>query len=120
MKLLIVESPNKVSTLQHILGKGWMVAATVGHLTELANDGDGNLGFEISSTDVKCRYVPRGDRGAGVIKKLKDLIAQADQIYLATDPDREGEGIGWHVAQLIGKKKPYKRVTPIPRSRRRR
>ena len=111
MKLLIVESPNKVKTIKGFLGSDWDVDASVGHITELANDGEHNWGFDISEGSVETRFVARGERGAGVIKKLKAKAAKADAIYLATDPDREGEAIGYHLLEQIVGKKPYHRVT---------
>jgi DNA topoisomerase I len=109
--LLIVESPNKCATLKKILGAGWMVEASVGHITALALDGEDNLGFDITESGVKCRYVPNGDRGKSVIKKLKAAAQKADAIYLATDPDREGESISWHLAEFVCGRKPLHRVT---------
>lgn len=109
-KLLIVESPNKCATLRKILGSGWQVEASVGHITELARDGEGHLGFDIAQSGVNCRYVPRGERGAGVIKKLRGIAAKAEVVYLATDPDREGESISWHLVEQLNLKK-FHRVT---------
>jgi DNA topoisomerase-1 len=100
-KLLIVESPGKLKTLRSILGAGWNVQPSVGHITELAHDGDDALGFELGDNQVICRYIARGDRGREVIQKLKAAAKNADEVYLATDPDREGEAIAWHVAQQL-------------------
>lgn len=111
MKLLIVESPNKVKTIKGFLGSDWDVDASVGHITELANDGERNWGFEIDKDGIETRFVPRGDRGRDVIKKLKGKVAKADAVYLATDPDREGEAISWHLLEQVVGKKPYHRVT---------
>lgn len=110
-KLLIVESPNKVKSIKGFLGADWEVAASVGHITTLASDGNENLGFEITEKSVACRYVANGERGESVIKKLKGLASRADSIWLATDPDREGEAIAWHLQQQICGKKPIHRVT---------
>ncbi len=104
MKLLVLESPNKRSTLKSFLGKDWRVEASFGHLVELANDGEDNLGFDIDRDGVKPRYQPRGSNGKKAISKLKKLAKQASEIYVATDPDREGEAIGWHVQQELGLK----------------
>jgi len=112
MKLLIVESPNKTKTISGFLGSGWSVKASVGHITELASDGEDNLGFDITKSGVSCRYVPRGDRGAKVIKDLRALAQKADIVYLATDPDREGESISWHLKEQLGLKEGrYRRIT---------
>jgi DNA topoisomerase I len=110
--LLIVESPAKSKTLRSILGAGWNVQASLGHITELANDGDDLLGFTIAPDRVECRYQPRGDRGKKVIAQLRQAVKQADRVYLASDPDREGEGIAFHlVQQLRLKPGQYRRVT---------
>jgi DNA topoisomerase-1 len=107
--LLIVESPGKLKTLRSILGRGWDVQPSVGHITELAHDGEDSLGFDLSTTAVTCRYIPRGDRGKEVIQKLRNAAKNAQDVYLATDPDREGEAIAWHIAQQLKLSKP-KRV----------
>jgi DNA topoisomerase-1 len=100
-KLLIVESPGKLKTLRKILGAGWDVQPSVGHITELAHDGEDSLGFDLGETTITCRYIPRGDRGLEVIRKLRASAKNAQEIYLATDPDREGEAIAWHLAQQL-------------------
>ena len=100
-KLLIVESPGKIKTLRKILGKDWILEASVGHTTELAHDGPKKLGFEIKNGQVATRYVPRGPRGRQVLAKLRAAVRKADQVYLATDPDREGEAIAWHLAEQL-------------------
>jgi len=110
--LLIVESPAKSKTLRSILGAGWNVQASLGHITELAHDGEDALGFTISSTGIECRYQPRGDRGKKVITQLRAAVKRANMVYIASDPDREGEAIGFHLVQQL-KLKPgqYRRVT---------
>lgn len=107
--LLIVESPGKLKTLRKILGQGWDVQPSVGHITELAHDGDDSLGFDLGDQSITCRYIPRGDRGKDVIQKLRASAQRAQDVYLATDPDREGEAIAWHIAQQLKLTKP-KRV----------
>lgn len=111
-KLLIVESPNKIKTLRSILGSGWNIQASLGHITELAHDGDDSLGFTLHPDRVECRYQPRADRGKKVIAQLREAAKNAETVYLATDPDREGEGISFHLMQQLRLKKgQYKRVT---------
>src|SRR4051812_36090028 len=100
-KLLIVESPGKLKTLRKILGRDWILEASVGHTTELAHDGPKKLGFEIKENEVITRYVPRGPRGKQVLSKLRAAVKQADQVYLAMDPDREGEAIAWHLVEQL-------------------
>ena len=101
MKLLIVESPGKLKTLRKILGEGWRLEASVGHTTELAHDGASKLGFDFLSDRIETRYIPRGTRGQQVLTKLRAAVKGADQVYLAMDPDREGESIAWHLVQQL-------------------
>lgn len=101
MKLLVLESPSKRKTIQGFLGPDWRVEASFGHVTELANDGPGHLGFELTADGVMPRYVPRGKRGQDVLSKLQTLAMQAEQVYFATDPDREGECISWHLVEQL-------------------
>lgn len=103
-KLMIVESPGKLQTLQSILGSGWEVAACYGHVRDLPLK---EIGVE--APDFKPQY-ELTERGAGTISKLRQKLKQADEVYIATDPDREGEAIGWHVAQCLKFKSP-KRIT---------
>lgn len=104
MKLLIVESPGKVKKIQSILGSGWKVAASVGHVRDLP---ERELG--VSLPDFKAEYTPTV-RGKDVLKRLAALVKTADAVYLATDPDREGEAIAWHLQEALKLKKPL-RVT---------
>ncbi|MBW4554241.1 MAG: type I DNA topoisomerase [Aphanocapsa sp. GSE-SYN-MK-11-07L] len=108
--LLIVESPGKIKKLKSILGPNWDVKASVGHIRQLANDGEGALGFEIEPDRIDCRYVARDDRAKQTIAGLKTAARQADQVYIASDPDREGETIGWHIAVVLGLKQPQRIV----------
>ena len=108
-RLFIVESPGKLKTLRKILGAGWVIEASVGHTTELAYDGPKRLGFEFKNGKIITHYVARGDRGKQVLAKLKKAVKDAEMVYLATDPDREGEAIAWHLVDQLGIKK-YCRV----------
>lgn len=112
MKLLLIESPGKIRKLKSILGSEWDIKATMGHVVELANDGEDSLGFTLDAqhNHIHCNYVPRGKRGKQVLKELREAAKLASEIYIATDPDREGETIGWHVAQQLRLKNP-RRVT---------
>lgn len=103
MKLLIVESPGKIDKLKHILGSGWDVMASYGHIRDLPVK---ELGI---SKDFNPIYVST-QYGVKTIAKLKEAVAKADEVYLATDPDREGEAIAWHLADEL-KLSNYKRVT---------
>lgn len=98
MKLLIVESPGKVKKIQEILGSEWRVKASVGHVRDLPQKEIG-----VNAPDFKPCYEPT-ERGAGVLEGLGILAKKADQIFLATDPDREGEAIAWHLADALSLK----------------
>ncbi|MGE4293555.1 MAG: type IA DNA topoisomerase, partial [Desulfovibrio sp.] len=102
--LLIVESPGKVKKIQAILGDSWNVMASVGHVRDLPVH---DLGVDASS--LRPRYVA-SDRGKSVLAKLAAAVRVAESIYLATDPDREGEAIAWHLADAL-KLSNFKRVT---------
>ena len=113
-KLLLIESPGKLRKLSQILGPGWTVKASMGHVRELANDGEDSLGFDLgldpSNTHIDCRYIPRSPRAKKVLSELRQAAKNASQVYIATDPDREGETIGWHIQQALRLKNPQ-RVT---------
>jgi DNA topoisomerase-1 len=104
MNLMIVESPNKVKKIKTFLGPGWDVAASVGHVRDLPVK---SLG--VTTPDYQLQY-EFTERGKGVIEGLKPRAERADQVYLATDPDREGEAIAWHLKETLQLKK-YQRVT---------
>ena len=94
--LVIVESPAKAKTIQKYLGKGYDVIASMGHIRDLPKSKlgvDVENGFQPQYTDMKGKE--------DVIKKLKEHAKKCDHVYLATDPDREGEAISWHIAQLL-------------------
>ncbi len=103
-KLLILESPGKVKKVQEILGPGWKVAASVGHVRDLPAKEMG-----VAAPDFKPKYVPT-ERGKDVLGRLANLVKNAEAVYLATDPDREGESIAWHLQDAL-KLKDAKRVT---------
>lgn len=105
MKLLIVESPGKIKTLRKILGPDWRLEASVGHTTELAHDGFKKLGFDLNADSIVTRYIPRGSRGKQVLSKLRAAVKGVDQVFLAMDPDREGEAIAWHLVEQLRLKK---------------
>lgn len=114
--LLLIESPGKSKKLSQILGSGWIVKASMGHVRELANDGEDALGFDLRDRHIECRYEPRGAKGKKVLSDLRQAVKQADAVYIATDPDREGETIGWHLQQELRLKNPrrvvYSEITP--------
>ncbi|MDR2820410.1 MAG: type I DNA topoisomerase [Desulfovibrio sp.] len=104
MKLLILESPGKVKKVQSFLGADWKVVASVGHVRDLPEK---TLG--VSVPDFTPEYAPT-ERGRDVLKRLAALVKTAEDVYLATDPDREGEAIAWHLQDALKLKNP-KRVT---------
>lgn len=104
-RLLIVESPAKARTIQQYLGNEYEVLASVGHVRDLPKSNK-------DAVDIEGGFVPRYVITPGkreVIERIKSASAKADEVYLATDPDREGEAIAWHIQQAVGLKKP-KRV----------
>lgn len=88
----------------------------MGHVRELANDGEDSLGFDLDQNSVRCRFVARGQRGKETIAQLQAAVRQVDTVVLATDPDREGETIAWHLQQALHLKNPqrviYTEITP--------
>ncbi|MDY0203759.1 MAG: type I DNA topoisomerase [Desulfovibrio desulfuricans] len=103
-KLLILESPGKVKKVQEILGPSWKVAASVGHVRDLPVKEMG-----VAAPDFKPQYLPT-DRGKDVLSRLAGMVKSAEEVFLATDPDREGEAIAWHLQDTL-KLKDAKRVT---------
>jgi DNA topoisomerase-1 len=108
-RLLVVESPGKVKKLSQILGADWVVRASCGHIRELSDEGEDSLGFVMDGSSVKCRYVPRDQQAKETIQQLKAAAKQVQEVVLATDPDREGETIAWHLKEALNLKEP-KRV----------
>ena len=105
-KLVIVESPAKAKTIEKYLGKGYTVRASVGHIRDLPKSNK-------DAVDVEGGFVPRYhivNEKQHVINQLHTAAAHADEVILATDPDREGEAIAWHLAETIGLKKPKRIV----------
>ena len=100
MKLVIVESPTKCNTIQRYLGSDYVVKASLGHIRDLATSGKGGLGVDVSN-DFAPTYIINKDK-RGVVNELKELTKSADEVILATDPDREGEAIAWHLAKVLG------------------
>ena len=95
--LVIVESPSKAKTIEKYLGKNYTVRASVGHVRDLPKSNN-------DAVDIEGGFIPRYIQSAGKEKVITELRAEAkkaDSVLLATDPDREGEAIAWHVAELI-------------------
>ncbi|HEX9637863.1 MAG TPA: type I DNA topoisomerase [Acidobacteriota bacterium] len=95
-KLIIVESPAKTRTIKKVLGRGYDVRSSMGHVRDLPKT---KLGIDVER-DFQPKYVPVKGKEK-VIKDLQEAAARADQIYLASDPDREGEAIAWHVMETL-------------------
>ncbi|HOS87872.1 MAG TPA: type I DNA topoisomerase [Candidatus Pacearchaeota archaeon] len=108
MDLIIVESPTKAKTLKNFLGANYNVLSSYGHIRDLPKS---ELGIDVEN-NFKVKYVipPKARKNVTLLKKE---MAKSDYIYLATDPDREGEAIAWHLAEVLElkKKKNYKRIT---------
>lgn len=99
--LVIVESPAKSKTIKKILGDGFQIEASYGHVRNLPTKDSAtqNLGFDVNNNfEPKFEVIPGKQQ---VVRKLNDLAKKADKVYLASDPDREGEAIAWHVRQIL-------------------
>ncbi len=95
--LLIVESPAKAKTIEKILGKDYTVKSSYGHVRDLERKGD--------AVDVKNKFKPKyvvTPEKKKVVKELKDWVKKVDEVWLATDEDREGEAISWHLCSVLG------------------
>ena len=108
-KLVIVESPSKSKTIEKYLGNDFKVVASMGHIRDLATSGKFGLGVDVEN-DFAPSYIPMKGKKK-VITDLKKLVKDSDLVYLATDPDREGEAISWHLKEALALKKNYQRVT---------
>ena len=97
--LVIVESPSKSKTIEKYLGGDYHVVSSKGHIRDLATSGKGGLGIDVEN-DFEPTYKVSSDKRA-VVKELKDLAKKSDHVYLASDPDREGEAIAWHLANVL-------------------
>src|SRR6185436_14347265 len=108
--LVIVESPTKARTIREFLPKGYQVAASMGHIRDLPDKAAdippklkgeewARLGVNVAN-DFEPLYVVPADKKK-VVKELKELLKEADEVLLATDEDREGESISWHLTQVL-------------------
>ncbi|MBR1936837.1 MAG: type I DNA topoisomerase [Bacilli bacterium] len=108
-KLVIVESPSKSKTIEKYLGKDYKVVSSKGHIRDLATTGKYGLGVDLDN-GFKPSYIPIKGKNS-VIKELKKDVKDSSIVYLASDPDREGEAIAWHLKDALGiKDNNYKRV----------
>ena len=117
--LVIVESPAKAKTISGYLGRGYVVESSIGHIRDLPSRAAdvpkayksepwARLGIDVDN-EFKPLYVVNSDKRQQV-RKLKDLLADADELYLATDEDREGEAIAWHLMEVLNPRVPVKRM----------
>ena len=104
--LVIVESPAKARTLSRILGSDYSLKASLGHVRDLPRS---KLGVDIENSFLPSYVIPRGK--SKIARELREAAKKASTVYLATDPDREGEAISWHLLEVMKtNKKPYRRV----------
>ena len=99
-KLVIVESPSKSKTIQKYLGPDYTVVSSKGHIRDLAIRGKDGLGVDVEGGFVPTYEISKDKKD--IVKDLQTRAAKAGQVFLATDPDREGEAISWHLAQELG------------------
>lgn len=104
-KLVIVESPSKAKTIEKILGRGYEVTASYGHVIDLPKT---KLGIDIENNFEPQYKVIKGK--GEILKKLKEKSKKASVVYLASDQDREGEAIAWHIANYINQPEKIKRI----------
>jgi len=104
--LIIVESPAKIRTIKNIVGRRFEICATIGHIKDIPTN---SLGVDIEN-DFRMKFVTIKGKSKS-INVIKAAAKKADHIYLATDPDREGEAISWHVAQMVPSTTPIERIT---------
>ncbi len=107
-KLVIVESPSKSRTIEKYLGQEYKVISSLGHIRDLATTGKYGLGIDIENNFKPHYEIIKGKNK--LVSDLKKYVKDADYVYLATDPDREGEAISWHLYDALGLKNNYKRI----------
>ena len=109
MKLLIVESPAKSKTIEHYLGDEYIVESSIGHIRDLTIKGKGGFGVDIENNFQPSYDILKDKKD--VVAKLKKLADKAEHVYLATDPDREGEAISWHLQEVL--EQPINKVSRV-------
>ncbi|MCQ2795576.1 MAG: type I DNA topoisomerase [Bacilli bacterium] len=108
MKVVIVESPNKCETIKKYLGNDYRVIATKGHVRDLATSGKAGLGVDCENGFKPTYTIIKSKRAT--VNEIKAAIKGAEEVILATDPDREGEAIAWHLSELLKLKPDNKRL----------
>src|SRR6056297_2793902 len=117
--LVIVESPTKTKTIKKYLPSGYVVDSSMGHIRDLPSSAKeipakykkeswSNLGINVDERYDPIYVVPKGKKK--IVKKLKEQLKDSDELILATDEDREGEAISWHLTVLLKPKVPVKRM----------
>lgn len=106
-KLVIVESPNKIKSIEKYLGEGYKVLASVGHIAYLPSSGVHRFGVDMETWTPQYKIDPKK---IDIVKELKAAAKKADEVLIATDPDREGEAIGENLVTFLGIKEKYKRI----------
>ena len=97
--LVIVESPAKAKTIEKFLGKGYTVLSSYGHIRDLKKKG---IAIDFENNFAPEYEIPADKKD--IVRKLKDAVKQADMVWLASDEDREGEAIAWHLYEVLGLK----------------
>ena len=100
MKLVIVESPSKSKTIEKYLGKDYKVVSSLGHIRDLSTSGKYGFGIDLENHYKPDYVIIKGKKK--LVNELKKEVKSADCVYLATDPDREGEAISWHLYDTLG------------------
>lgn len=98
-KLIIVESPAKAKTIEKYLGKSFKVLSSKGHIRDLSTTGKGGLGIDIENHFTPKYVVDKNKKTT--VAELKKAVKNAEEVFLASDPDREGEAIAWHLASEL-------------------
>ena len=108
-KLVIVESPSKSKTIEKYLGSSYKVVSSLGHIRDLSTSGKFGLGVDLDNNFKPDYKIIKGKKK--LVTELKKYVKESDFVYLATDPDREGEAISWHLYDALGlKENDYKRI----------
>src|ERR1700750_1060531 len=119
IRLVVVESPTKAKTIRSFLPSGYRVAASMGHVRDLPESASdippalkgkewARLGVNVENDFEPVYVVPTGKRK--IVSELRDLLKGADELVVATDEDREGESIGWHLVEVLKPKVPCSRI----------
>ena len=101
-KLVIVESPSKSKTIEKYLGKDYKVVSSLGHIRDLSTSGKFGFGVDLEDNFKPDYKIIKGKKK--LVTELKKQIKDSEFVYLATDPDREGEAISWHLFDTLGLK----------------